>query len=189
MLLSRTQRIWFVNSISLARLLAILLFAALASAGIETLLLLFLYGFAAISDSVDGYVSRRFGVATYFGNVLDLVSDKSLTAVSLLYAATHGMDLLPLAIIVTRDTIMLGMRLITAGGTQLLPTSRLFGGIMATLVWGNTFILIYQVNYGGITLNTNLIYWVCSMVFMVNLIYRIHVSAPRIKTIATSESE
>src|SRR5439155_12829583 len=101
-----------------------------------------LYTFAMCSDVVDGYLARKFEADTYFGKVLDLVSDKSLTIVSLLYAAERGINLLPLALIGTREVIMIGARLIIIEGTQLFPTNRFLGGVFWFLLWGNTLFLV-----------------------------------------------
>jgi phosphatidylglycerophosphate synthase len=136
------------------------------------------------SDLLDGYVARKLDVATYFGKVLDLVADKSLTVIALLYAAERGIDLLPLAVIAMRDVVMIGMRLVTLEGKQLLPTNRVFGGVMASLIGASTLVLVNAQSVGMIKIS-NILYWVCALVFAINLLMRLHRSAPRIVLVST----
>lgn len=96
-----------VDLISLARLVAALVFTLLAFQRVPLALLVSLYGMAIGSDLIDGYLARRLNAETYFGKVLDLVSDKSLTIVSLLYAAARGIPIFPLALIAAREIVTL----------------------------------------------------------------------------------
>jgi phosphatidylglycerophosphate synthase len=174
-------QIWLVECLSLSRLVAALLFAAVVFQGVPIAVPASLYVFAMCSDLLDGYLARKFEAATYFGKVLDLVSDKSMTIVSLLYAAERGIDLLPLALIGTREVIMIGARLIVVEGTQLLPTNRLLGGVFWLLLWGNTLFLVLSGSRVSLIRTANLIYWLCATVFVLNFIARVYVSAPRIR--------
>jgi phosphatidylglycerophosphate synthase len=169
-----------VQSISLSRLLAALFFASLAFQDVPRELLALIYGFAMCSDLVDGFLARRLRIDTYVGKVIDLVSDKSLTIVSLLYAAERGMDLLPLAIIATREIIMIGFRSIVVDEAQLLPTSRFFGGFMALVLWSNTLFLVFQAARAKWLESVNYVYWVCALLFFANLLMRIARSRRRI---------
>lgn len=176
-----SARIWLVQSISLFRIFAILIFASLVFSAVPRTLLVCLYAFAMVTDLLDGYLARKLDVATYFGKVMDLVADKSLTIVSLLYAAERGVNLLPLALIATRDIVMIGMRLVNVEGKQLLPTNRVFGGVMASVLGANTLVLVYTQPV-GLSKITNIVYWACSWIFVVNLLARLRASVPRIKT-------
>jgi phosphatidylglycerophosphate synthase len=182
----RRPLVWLVDSISLFRLVAALLFASLAFQNISLMIVLILYAVAILSDLVDGYLARRFGAETYFGKVIDLVSDKSLTIVSLLYAAERGINLLPLAMIAVRDIVMIGARLIVIDGNQLLPTNKVLGGIMALLLWGNTLFLISTSDSKLIRV-AEWVYWICAVAFLLNLLMRIYSSASRIKASSMQE--
>lgn len=180
----RRAQVWLVDSISLFRLLAALLFASIAFQGVPLTILASLYVVAMVSDLIDGYLARKLTAETYFGKVVDLVSDKSMTVISLLYAAERGIDLLPLALIAARDIVMIGARLIVIDGNQLLPTNKVLGGIMAFLLWGNTLFLLTAKDARLIQL-AGWIYWICAIIFILNLIVRIYVSAQRIKASST----
>lgn len=181
----RAARICLVQSISCFRLLATLVFACLAFKDVSRILVSGLYAAAIVSDLLDGYLSRKLKAETFFGKILDLIADKSLTVVSLLYAAARGIDVLPLAMIATRDLVMIGMRLVVVEEVQLLPTSRAVGGAMAAILWGNTFILMQVGNGGDLVSVANVVYWVCAVFFALNLIARLYKSAGRIKFAST----
>jgi phosphatidylglycerophosphate synthase len=176
-----TTRLWLVESLSLSRLAAALLFSALVFQDIHVAIPGALYFFAMCSDLIDGYFARRLNAETYFGKVLDLVSDKSLTIVSLLYAAARGINLMPLALIGIREIIMIGARLIVVDGTQLFPTNRLLGGVLWLLLWGNTLFLVLGGASTDRVRTANVVYWGCASLFTFNLLGRIYVSVPRIK--------
>jgi phosphatidylglycerophosphate synthase len=183
----RQTAIWLVESISLSRLLATLLFASLAFQDIPLLLVSGLYVFAMCTDLIDGYLARRLKADTYFGKIVDLVSDKSMTIISLLYAAARGINVLPLALIATREVIMIGARIIVVEGRQLLPTNKVLGGVFALLLWGNTLFLILAARDTYRLKIANTIYWGCAIFVSLNLIARLYVSAPRIKASLTRD--
>ncbi|MDT4896718.1 MAG: CDP-diacylglycerol---glycerol-3-phosphate 3-phosphatidyltransferase [Acidobacteriota bacterium] len=176
----QTAAIWLVESISLSRLLAALLFASLAFQDVPILLVSGLYVFAMCTDLIDGYLARKLKADTYFGKVVDLVSDKSMTIVSLLYAASRGISVFPLSLIAIREIIMIGARIIVVEDRQLFPTSRILGGLLAFLIWGNTLFLVLTTDVNLVRIARD-IYWACAIVFTLNLLARIYKSAHRIK--------
>jgi len=180
---SRQVRICLIQSVSLYRLLATIIFAAVAFKGTPHSLVICLYASAMVSDLLDGYLSRKLQAETSFGKVMDLVADKSLTIISLLYAASRGLDILPLALIAMRDIVMIGMRLVVVDRKQLLPTNRVLGGLMALLLWGNTLVLVGAGEIPGVVRFANDIYWGCAVIFTVNLVARLYASAARIKKV------
>jgi phosphatidylglycerophosphate synthase len=179
---TESTRIWLVQAISASRFAAALLFASIAFQSIPVAFISGVYLFAVITDVIDGHAARRLDAQTYFGRVVDLISDKSLTVVSLLYAAASGIPLFPLALIATRDIASLGFRLVMVEGSQLLPTSRLFGGVMAALIWGNTLLLISSRPVDKFFSLVVIIYWLCAVLISLNLMIRIARSWDRIKT-------
>lgn len=184
----RLAWIWLVQSISLSRMLAAILFASLAFQHVPLALLLGLYVFAVATDVIDGYLARRLKAATYFGKVLDLVGDKSLTIVSLLYAAACGISIAPLVLIATREVITIGMRMIIVKGTPLLPTSRVLGGIMAIVLWGNTLLLVVAGADQKLVSIVNATYWFCAFILVLTLAVRVYSNVDRIKASLTEDS-
>lgn len=180
-MLRSSTRIWIVELTTVSRLGAGLLFASLAFQNVPRTLLVALYVFAIGTDLLDGYLARRLNAVTYFGKVLDLISDKALTIISLLYAAACGIDMLPLAFIGSREIIAIGARMIVVEGTQLLPSNRLLGGLMALMLWGNTILLIVVSRESYLISTVNIIYWACGVVFVLTLFVRVYLNAHRIR--------
>jgi phosphatidylglycerophosphate synthase len=169
---TRNSRIWLVSAISISRLLVALLFASVAF-HVSRGLVAGVYVVAMGSDVIDGYFARRLKVETDFGKVLDLISDKSLTIVSLLFAAIRGVGILPLALIATREIIGLGVRMIMFDGSSLLPTNRTLGRLMVIAVWGNTLFLILAGEVASLIRVANLIYWCCAIILTFSFLVRV----------------
>ncbi len=175
------KRLWAVQSLSLLRLASALLFTCLAFQRVPLWIPATLFAVGMVTDLVDGALARRFHASTFFGKILDLVGDKSLTVVSLLYAAERGVSLLPLGIIAIREMISLGMRSITVGGSQLLPTSRWFGGVMAGLLWGATLALVLTGSNRPAPTYIDNLFAGYAGIFAVNLIGRLWRAKERIR--------
>ena len=180
-MLRLTTRVWIVQLTTASRLCAALVFVALAFQPVPRVVLIGLYCIAIATDVFDGYLARSLKVVTYVGRVLDLISDKSLTIISLLYAAACGINLLPLALIGSREIIALGMRVIIVEGSQVLPTSRPLGGLRTLMVCGSTLLLISLERTAKLIHVVNIIFWISAVFFVVTFLYRIYSSYPRIK--------
>jgi phosphatidylglycerophosphate synthase len=176
-----TLKIGLVHGVSIFRILAVLAFVGLAANSALRVLVSLLYTFALLSDLLDGYLARKLEVSTDFGRVLDLVADKSLAIISLLYAAEQGISLLPLALIATRDVVMIGMRVVVVDGKQLLPTNRIFGGVIASILGANTLLLLNG-DSNGLFLFSTIVYWFLAVVLIGNLLNRLYSSADRIES-------
>jgi phosphatidylglycerophosphate synthase len=178
---SSRERQWLVTSLSFGRFVGSLAFACLAFQA-PVGFLSWLYAATAMTDLVDGALSRRLQVASYPGRVIDLIGDKALTATSLLYAAARGIDLLPLAAIAARDVLVLGARLIVVAGTPLLSTSRWFGAFLASCVWGATFVLIRLSDSSPIIGWVKSAYWIAGAFAGGNLAIRLYRARVRIRS-------
>ena len=97
-MMSSSGWLFVAHGLTLARLVGAVIFAALAFQEVPVWVPLIPYCIAAASDVVDGAIARRWSHHTHLGKVLDLISDKSMTIVSLLFAAACSVPLLPLAL-------------------------------------------------------------------------------------------
>lgn len=64
---------------------------------------------AAVSDSIDGFLARRFGWRSWFGSVADPLADKLLLVVS--YVSFGFLDIMPgwlVGIVLGRDAVIVG---------------------------------------------------------------------------------
>jgi CDP-diacylglycerol---glycerol-3-phosphate 3-phosphatidyltransferase len=90
-------------------------------------LLIFL--FAALTDWLDGWLARKFGQVSEFGKFMDALSDKVLTLgmfVSLLALGELGQwALFPVLLILSREFLITGLRLVAAGKGKNLAAERM----------------------------------------------------------------
>jgi CDP-diacylglycerol---glycerol-3-phosphate 3-phosphatidyltransferase len=72
-----------------------------------------IFGFAALTDLLDGILARRLGLSTRFGAFLDPVADKLLVVIALVIVAVQVHQLymtLPVCIIICRELIVSSLR-------------------------------------------------------------------------------
>ena len=111
------------NALTLVRFALIPLFAALllAAEGGHSWPAAIVFGVAAITDQVDGWLARRWRVESDFGRIADPLADRLMigTAVILLFVA----DRLPwaaLAVVFARDAVLLlGLTLFARRGISV----------------------------------------------------------------------
>ncbi len=69
---------------------------------------LFVFGIAAISDFLDGYIARKFSVGSKFGAALDPLADKVLMTISyILFAIVNFIPMYVAIIVISRDVLIL----------------------------------------------------------------------------------
>ncbi|MCL1940708.1 MAG: CDP-diacylglycerol--glycerol-3-phosphate 3-phosphatidyltransferase [Synergistaceae bacterium] len=79
---------------------------------------------AAITDSLDGYIARRFKLVTTLGKFIDSLADKVLVIAALL--ALVELNRLPswmVMIIITREFVVTGLRLVAAAQGVVIAAS------------------------------------------------------------------
>ena len=92
-------------------------------------LALFLFLFAALTDWLDGWLARKFGQVSDFGNFMDALADKVLTLgmfTSLLaLRALPIWALFPILLILSRELLITGLRLVAAGKGKTLEAEKI----------------------------------------------------------------
>lgn len=84
---------------------------------------------ASITDAIDGHVARKYNQATTFGKFVDPLADKVLTTAAFLILMHYGKisgGVWALMIILTREFMVAGVRLVAAGD----------GKVVAASMWG-----------------------------------------------------
>jgi len=85
------------------------------------------FGAAALTDFMDGYLARRWRVTSTLGSFLDTTADKALVAGALIALVSVGRASPWLAtVIVSRELAVLALRGVVAAG----------GSVMAPSIWG-----------------------------------------------------
>ncbi len=82
---------------------------------------------ASITDAVDGHIARKYNQITTFGKFVDPLADKALTTAAFLILMHYGrMDVWAMMIILAREFMVAGVRLVAAGE----------GKVVAASMWG-----------------------------------------------------
>jgi len=83
-----------------------------------------IFTLAAMTDLLDGYYARRYGVKTRFGAFLDPIADKILISTTLfLFVYNNLVPWVPISMIVFRDIVVTCLRLkLIYNGTSLVTS-------------------------------------------------------------------
>src|SRR5690554_4390066 len=84
------------------------------------------FAVAAFTDYVDGYIARNFNAKSRLGNFLDPLADKILTFSGFMvlpFISVHVFPIMPIILIVLRDTFITVLRLVAERKKQTMRTS------------------------------------------------------------------
>ena len=84
------------------------------------------YGIAAFSDFLDGYIARKQHIVTDFGKFIDPVADKLLNLSALIMLSHQG--LLPawaVVVILARELLVDGLRMVAVGQGRVIAAGKL----------------------------------------------------------------
>jgi CDP-diacylglycerol--glycerol-3-phosphate 3-phosphatidyltransferase/cardiolipin synthase len=117
-----------------------------------------LFGIAAITDFIDGWVARRFGQTSRFGEFLDPVADKLMVAivlVMLVQAQSHWFEDIIAMIIIGREITISALRewMATIGERANVQVS-FSGKVKTTLQMFGIAFMVYQNDLFGIPIYT-----------------------------------
>ena len=87
-----------------------------------SLVALGLFVVAALTDFIDGYYARRYGIITGFGKFMDPLADKILVSSALIaFIALDYVSPLPVLLIIGREFLITGLRLLVAYSGVVIP--------------------------------------------------------------------
>lgn len=85
-----------------------------------------LFVIASITDFVDGYLARKHNLITTFGKFLDPIADKLLVNTLFIVVAVFGIvPAIPVIVMIWRDTIVDGLRMIAMEKGKVVPAGML----------------------------------------------------------------
>ncbi len=90
------------------------------------IIVLVLYIIAALTDAIDGHIARSRNMITTLGKFLDPIADKMLTTTMFLLFASRGIiSVVPVIIMVIRDIIVDGCRMMASNNGKVIAAGTL----------------------------------------------------------------
>lgn len=87
---------------------------------------LVIFVIASATDGIDGYIARHYNQITIFGKFMDPIADKLLTTAALLVLLEKGaIGCVPVMIIMAREFIVSGVRMIAGSDGKVIAASML----------------------------------------------------------------
>ncbi len=118
----------WANRLTLARLALTVLFVCSLSShwGYGRTVALVLFLLASVTDYLDGEIARRWGIITKFGKLMDPLVDKVMMAAAFICLVPIGaVPAWVATIVVARDFLITGLRLLASSEGVVLPAERL----------------------------------------------------------------
>jgi CDP-diacylglycerol--glycerol-3-phosphate 3-phosphatidyltransferase len=118
----------WANRLTVSRLVLTILFVIALNSpweyGRTAALILFLV--AGITDFFDGEVARRYAIVTNFGKLMDPLVDKVMMAAAFICLVPFkAIPAWAATVVVARDFLITGLRLVASAQGQVLPAERL----------------------------------------------------------------
>ncbi|TDW24653.1 CDP-diacylglycerol--glycerol-3-phosphate 3-phosphatidyltransferase [Breznakia blatticola] len=94
---------------------------------VKNVIALLIFAVASFTDFLDGYIARKYQLITSFGKFIDPIADKLLVNTLFILLAVSGqVSVVPVVIMIWRDTLVDGMRMMAAQK----------GIVVAAGIWG-----------------------------------------------------
>ena len=136
------------NRITLARILIVpfFIFFMAMDGFYMRLAALIVFILASITDSIDGYIARKYGTITDFGKFIDPLADKLLVSSALIsFVEIKELSIPPwiVIVIISREFIITGLRSVAAAKSIIIPAA--LSGKFKTFSQMTTIIVILAI--------------------------------------------
>ena len=111
------------NKLTLLRIIMIPVFVVLLYLDFpfNNLVALAVFILASITDTLDGYIARKYNLITDFGKFMDPIAEKLLvTAAMLVFVDWHMMPAWVVIVVVAREFIVSALRLVAANNGRVI---------------------------------------------------------------------
>ena len=164
------------NYLTLSRIFLIFPVLVLASPepGIYNWIALLLFIVAGITDQLDGYVARKTGSTSSLGALLDLVADKLLIIITLVYFISYQSSpllIIPSMIIVIREIVISSFRqvLTEVEGENPVEVTFIAKSKTTLQIFALSFLIISP-NFGySFFILTILLFWIAAYISLHSL--------------------
>ena len=115
------------NQLTVGRLVLTAAFVAVTSISYrrQATVAIVLFAIAGVTDWLDGWLARRRNLITDFGKLMDPLADKILVTAALLYLLqVEKIPLWMAVVMVSREFLITGLRLIAASKGTVIPADR-----------------------------------------------------------------
>lgn len=134
-----------------------------------TYVAIFIFVFAALTDSLDGYIARKHGLITKLGKLIDPLADKMLISGALIALVSLGeISAWPAIIIITREFAVTGFRAIASAE----------GFVIAASIWGKFKTILQIIAIVAVMINisifkiplngTSILIWIATIVTVIS---------------------
>ncbi len=113
---------------------------------VVNVIVFFLFLFASLTDWLDGFLARRLKMVTSFGKFIDPIADKLLTTTLFVTYSWQGViPLVPVVLMVWRDVVVDGVRMISAEKGKVIAA-----GILGKIKTGSQMITIILITINNL---------------------------------------
>ena len=103
-----------------------------------------LFGFAALTDALDGYLARRMNAVSMIGELLDPLADKLLvTGALIMLVELRRVSAWLVFVILSREILITGLRAVAAGSGMIIPASKVAKQKTFFQMLGVSFLLVH----------------------------------------------
>ncbi len=134
-----------------------------------------IYIIACLTDMLDGKIARKYNLITNFGKFMDPLADKVLVVTALILFVSDGrMNAIALIIIVAREFIVSGFRLV-ASDAGIVISAGMLGKVKTTVQMIMSIVLLVHLEYRWFYVTEQVLIWLAVLLTVVSLIdYIVH---------------
>ncbi|MFL2707180.1 MAG: CDP-diacylglycerol--glycerol-3-phosphate 3-phosphatidyltransferase [Gammaproteobacteria bacterium] len=135
---------------------------------------LILFVVAGLTDHLDGFIARKTGTSSAFGGLLDLIADKLLICIPILYLLSfndHRDLVVPAILIVSRELIISSVRQFLAErlGNNPIKVSFIAKSKTAVQITALSFLIISPNFQEVFYLLTEILFWLAAFISLQSL--------------------